>query len=430
MSSFKLEDNSNIEGLESHSIVTQLANKDLATLDKENFIVFPQQLKDSDDLDRDNYIFQQKNGKTRTCNVVGIISNDQDEFHINSRFSKNDQQNYFLRYMIQQVLNYNVINNQLNQSQEMSYYDLLVFLFPYYLNKALAKGVYKEYVQRKYNDANIKGPIDIAGQIKNNIPFVGKVSYRTREFSYDNNITELIRHTLEKIQLKYNFLLLGSEITKENARIIHQITSSYSRMERENVVQNNILNPVKYGYFKEYAELQRLCIQILTEEKIGFGDDGSQVYGIIIDVAWLWEEYICKITGWKHYGRKEGLATKNLFQKLGIENQQHRYPDFEDHDIPIDTKYKRNIDKRNDYNQLATYIHIMKANKGIFLQPTDNSDMQGLSLLGELYGGGKMFSYKFFVPQKYKDYPDFKNQIKEIENKLKVLDFNQVGSVG
>jgi hypothetical protein len=38
-----------------------------------------------------------------------------------------------------------------------------------------------------------------------------------------------------------------------------------------------------------------------------------------------------------------------------------------------------------------------------------------------------MFSYKFFVPQKYKDYPDFKNQIKEIENKLKVLDFNQVG---
>jgi hypothetical protein len=69
----------------------------------------------------------------------------------------------------------------------------------------------------------------------------------------------------------------------------------------------------------------------------------------------------------------------------------------------------------------------MKANKGIFLQPTDNSDRQGLDLLGELYGGGEMFSYKFFVPQKYKDYPDFKNQIKEIENKLKVLDFNQVG---
>lgn len=424
MSSFTLEDNSAIDELESHSIVTKLANKDLATLDKENFIIFPQQLKNSDDLDQDNYIFQQRNGKTRTCNIVGIIGDGQDEFHINSRFSKNDRRNYFLRYMIQQVLNYNVVNNKLNQSQEVSYYDLLVFLFPYYLNKALAKGVYKEYVQRQYNDANIKGPIDIARQIKNNIPFVGKVAYRTREFSYDNNITELIRHTVEKIQLEHNFLLLSSETIKENVRIINQITNSYSRMDRVNIVQNNILNPVKYGYFKEYAELQRLCIQILTEEKIGFGDDGSQVYGIIIDVAWLWEEYICKITGWKHYGRKEELATKNLFQKLGIENQQHRYPDFEDNGIPIDTKYKRNIDKRNDYNQLATYIHIMKASKGVFLQPTDNSDMQGLNLLGELYGGGEMFSYKFFVPQNYKTYLDFKKQIQEIENNLKVLEFN------
>lgn len=424
MSSFTLEDNSAIDELGSHSIVTKLANKDLATLDKENFIIFPQQLKDSDDLDQDNYIFQQRNGKTRTCNIVGIIGDGQDEFHINSRFSKNDQRNYFLRYMIQQVLNYNVVNNKLNQSQEVSYYDLLVFLFPYYLNKALAKGVYKEYVQRQYNDANIKGPVDIARQIKNNIPFVGKVAYRTREFSYDNNITELIRHTVEKIQLEHNFLLLSSETIKENVRIINQITNSYSRMDRVNIIQNNILNPVKYGYFKEYAELQRLCIQILTEEKIGFGDDGSQVYGIIIDVAWLWEEYICKITGWKHYGRKEELATKNLFQKLGIENQQHRYPDFEDNGIPIDTKYKRNIDKRNDYNQLATYIHIMKASKGVFLQPTDNSDMQGLNLLGELYGGGEMFSYKFFVPQNYKTYLDFKKQIQKMENNLKVLDFN------
>ncbi|MFT9213767.1 MAG: guanosine 5'-monophosphate oxidoreductase, partial [Liquorilactobacillus ghanensis] len=130
MSSFTLEDNSAIDELGSHSIVTKLANKDLATLDKENFIIFPQQLKDSDDLDQDNYIFQQRNGKTRTCNIVGIIGDGQDEFHINSRFSKNDRRNYFLRYMIQQVLNYNVVNNKLNQSQEVSYYDLLVFLFP------------------------------------------------------------------------------------------------------------------------------------------------------------------------------------------------------------------------------------------------------------------------------------------------------------
>ncbi len=179
----------------------------------------------------------------------------------------------------------------------------------------MRKGIYKEYVKREYNNANIKGAIDVAKHIRSNVPFVGKVAYRTREFSYNNHLTQLIRHTIEKIQNEYDFLLSGDEDTKENVVLIKQTTPDYARLNQFNILQENILHPVKHSYYEEYSALQQICIQILSEEKSGFGNDKNQIHGIIIDVSWLWEEYIGKVTGWKHYGRDKGLATMHLFQE-------------------------------------------------------------------------------------------------------------------
>lgn len=417
-----VKDNSSIEELSEHPIVISLANRDLSVLEKDKFLIFPEQVSESADLNGDNFIFTQKNGVTRSCNIVGILSDGNDELRINSRFSKKSNEDYFLRYMLQKVLNYNVVSNKLGASSEMSYYDLLAFLFPYYLKKALSKGIYKEYSNKKYDDVNIKGPIEIARHIRNNVPFLGKVAYRTREFSYDNPITELIRHTIEKIQLDYEFILLNEE-AKESVRTIKRITNGYSRFDRQRVIQQNISSPVKHGYFTEYAALQRLCIQILNEDKTGFGSDEDKVNGIIIDVAWLWEEYIWEVTGWKHYGRRSDLETLNFFDVLGSDSQQHRYPDFEFDGIPIDTKYKRNVDKRNDYNQLSTYIHIMSSVKGGFLQPSQTES--GYQKLGNIAGlGGELFSYKFRIPQDYADYDDFVAQIETAEDELKALSLN------
>ena len=112
----------------------------------------------------------------------------------------------------------------------------------------------------------------------------------------------------------------------------------------------------------------------------------------------------------------------NFFDNLGSDGQQHRYPDFEFDGTPIDTKYKRHLDKRNDYNQLATYIHLMSSSKGGFIQPSQ--DENGCQKLGGIAGfGGELFSYKFKVPQEYVDYDDFVKQIKITEDELKALNF-------
>ena len=63
--------------------------------------------------------------------------------------------------MLQKVLHYNVTINEISSSDNHSYYDLLVYLFPYYLEEAMRKGFYKEYVYHSYNDSNVRGQLDI-----------------------------------------------------------------------------------------------------------------------------------------------------------------------------------------------------------------------------------------------------------------------------
>lgn len=408
-------DNSRIDHLSEYPIVKNLINKDLAYLNQSSFIIFPENISEVTDLQEDQTIFTQKNGEVRTSNVVGFLSDGVDELSIKSRFSNELNDDYFLQYMLQKVLNYNVIKQKINSSNENGYYDLLVFLFPYYLNKAVSQGVYKEYVKKQFNDANIKGTLDISRHIKSNVPFRGNVAYTTREFNFDNNVTELIRHTIDTIYKTHEFLFVNPQV-RDNVRSIKEVTKLFNVSDRERIVQNNILNPVKHSYYSEYAILQKLCLKILNHELVNFGSTDETVNGIIFDVAWLWEEYIWKITEWDHYGRKKGLKTLDFFEILETDNQQHRYPDFAYKNIPIDTKYKRNLDKRNDYNQMTTYMHMMSSTRGMFLQPSQVDS--GNFVLGTVFGGGEISSYKFKIPQIYSNYEDFVSKMEIEENKL------------
>lgn len=55
-------------------------------------------------------------------------------------------------------------------------------------------------ISKKMKPLNVLGTIDVQGHIRMNILFNGKVSCKTREHSYDNFTTELIRHRIEFIK--------------------------------------------------------------------------------------------------------------------------------------------------------------------------------------------------------------------------------------
>lgn len=362
-----------------------------------------------------------------TGNLAGFIGVNNQNISIHSRFSEEERtdNDFFLHYMLQKVLSVNFFNLAHSTTNEPTF-DFLLYLFPRFLNDALTQGLYKEYQKNEYNDANVKGSIDINRHIKKNIPFNGRIAYRTREFSHDNHVTELIRHTIEYISTQKMGKVVIENTAEVRANIAQIIlaTSNYKRQNREQVIKRN-QRGINHPYFNRYAPLQKLCLKILSHQKMKYGHNKNEIYGILFDVSWLWEEYLASILisqGFKHPNNRKRLECIYLDTK----NKFSRYPDYYDkniHGIIIDAKYKPQIDRINDINQILTYMYRLKARWGILIQPTINNSIN-LAETYQLHGYGadenaKLQIQSFSIPQKACSYEDFKEQIKKSEEDIK-----------
>lgn len=352
-------------------LTQKVAGKTLEQLEKEGVFVFPDAVKDAGDITKDQMILQGVNNCYRTSNVMGFLGYGKERLIIESRFSTNEH-DYFFEYLLERVLDYpNILDLNTDTNQDTKLFNLFLFLFPRYLKSAMRKGAYKTYIHNRYNDSNVKGTIDIARHIRQNTPFTGRVSYHQREFSYDNYLMELIRHTIEFIKTKsYGNKLLSS--AKDEVAAVVKATSKYEYYNRRKIIIENKKNPIRHAYFCEYRELQRLCILILQHEKHQIGTGLRQIHGILFDGAWLWEEYINSLIGefFYHPMNKGGKGAQRLFAgNIGL-----IYPDFISRDtekrIIADAKYKPvgNIGNA-DYLQVLAYMLRFDAQKGFYFYP-------------------------------------------------------------
>lgn len=212
---------------------------------------------------------------------------------IESRFSHGEN-DFFFQYLLERVLDFpNFIDLETSVNQEDKLFYLLLFLFPGYLCQAMRKGLFKAYIHTEYNDGNVRGSIDVARHIKRNIPFTGNIAYSQREYSYDNTLTELIRHTIEFIKGKPQGRRL-LYIVKDEVRQVVQATQNYKPGNRRKIIDENCKNVVRHAYYHEYRALQQLCILILRNEQHQYGTGTRNVYGILFDGAWLWESMLIR----------------------------------------------------------------------------------------------------------------------------------------
>lgn len=361
-----------------------IADKTIAELCKENenLLIFPYSIETSCDKICDSSVMSILNTgdpdkvQITTGNVIGFIGIDNLQIKIKSRFDKG-RDDFFLHYMLQKVLSFNLFDLKHNDEQE-DLFDFIMFIFPYLLKAAMNQGVYREYKNFKHNDSNIKGTIDIGRHIARNFPFVGNIAYATREYSHDNNMSELIRHTIEFMKTKrYGQLVLNIDReTIENVKIIIAHTPSYNKNERSSVISKNLRAKV-HPYYTEYRPLQTLCLQILRMEEVKYGESSDEICGILFDGAWLWEEYVNTILsnhGFKHPENKLHKGGIYLFD----DHSGIRYPDFYKDDMVLDAKYKRlgSYDKvskfdRNDVHQVMAYMTTLKVNRGGFVAPLE-----------------------------------------------------------
>lgn len=271
------------ENLEEFLSLQNVANRTLSELADEcgnDLLIYPYSFEECEDkIGNQPLMSLQANWKGKQCtkvhlttgNLVGFIGVNGHSVSIQSRFVQHTSEDFFLHYMLQKVLYINIFRIPHETSDE-AVFDFLLYLFPKFLNEALAQGIYKEYQHNAYNDANVRGVIDISRQIKYNLPFNGRIAYRTREFSLDNQVTELIRHTLEYIcTTRFGRALLESDTqTRDNVSQIRTATPNYHRQDRENVIRHN-LKIIPHPYFTHYAPLQKLCLRILRHEKSNTG---------------------------------------------------------------------------------------------------------------------------------------------------------------
>ena len=411
----------NQQGLNKEEFITEypkisqvLLDRTLDNLSQEDSIfIFPNDLKNSPDLDKDQKILETVNQKIKTGNVIGFLGCGQERLTISSRFSSKSD-DYFLHYLLQKVLNINLTSLEVGLSREERLYQLLMYLFPKYLQAALRKGHYKEYQRFFHNDSHVNGVVDVGNHLKKNLPFTGNVAYTTREFAFDNPMMQLIRHTIEFMKNQKSIgrgVLENLSTSRENVAEIVRVTPSYKIADRAKVIRRNQDKPLRHAYFREYRKLQELCLMILNREEHGLGYQEQKIHGILFDVAWLWEEYVHTLLP------KDFIHPRNKDKTDGISvfsNRERKvYPDFYDRErkIILDAKYKKlelteKGINRDDLFQLISYAYILQAEKAGLIFPSIDQTVS--SEIGKVEGYGVLLKkWSIQIPQKTSSYSEF-----------------------
>lgn len=424
----------------------KIANKTIADLQTESgILIYPPRVSETSDKINDSVIFNLKEDKETfsldTGNIMGFIGRKDTELNICSRFTHRDEHgklleknDFFLHYLLEKVCHINLTNLQSTRTPD-SILNFLPFLFPQYLLDALRQGLYKEYQTRKYNNSNVKGIIDISRHIRFNIPENGKIAYNTREYSFDNPVTELVRHTIEYMRASniFKYALTSNESIKEAVEIITKSTPLYNRMER-NKILSQTSKAIKSPYFYKYQDLIKLCRMILLHEKIKYDSSDNKIYGIIFDGAWLWEEYLATMLKKNGFEHPENKNKNGVIHPFTTKNAGRFYPDFyrpktgsslkdELAEVVLDAKYK-NFDNYNppadDIAQMISYIHVMDSRLGAFIYPSKNENESGNEWIVKPFANetATIKTMPFLIPQNAEDYSKFRERIQYTEEQF------------
>ncbi len=436
-----------------------VANKSLAQLKEENpnLLIFPEDLSYYQDglSDKEKTLFslypKSSYGFMETGNVMGWIGCGNTQLKIYSRFDSDStsskkyqitpKKDFFMLYLLSQVGEFHLTAFDYSEGDDSPLDSLIMLMLPECLENAIGQGLYKEYHTFDRNDANVRGSINISRHIQQNLPFVGKVAYRSREYSFDNDMTQLIRHTLEYMKEKPigRSLLNGNSDIKQCVDMIYQATPTYETKNRGRVINNN-LRPKVHPCYTGYITLQKLCLQILHEEGINYGiESDEKVHGILFDGAWLWEAYINRLLVGANLGfiHPDNIARKNAYKIFKTndntvsticKDNRDAYPDFYNDHCVLDAKYKHleNKVQREDLFQVISYMHTMPRDVGGYIYPyqiqqNENYPSEKIfHLNGRNDDGGWIFTIPFLIPSYDMNttWDKFENEIKNEEKEF------------
>lgn len=86
------------------NLTSKIADKTLEQLEREGVFVFPEIVKDAEDITRDQMIIQSVNDTYRSGNVMGFLGCGDERLIIESRFC--GEEDFFFQYLLDRVLEF------------------------------------------------------------------------------------------------------------------------------------------------------------------------------------------------------------------------------------------------------------------------------------------------------------------------------------
>jgi 5-methylcytosine-specific restriction endonuclease McrBC regulatory subunit McrC len=334
---------------------------------KNNFILF-----ESEDSEDDLVISIKKiqveetdTYTAQTGNYIGKFKYNGIDIDIKSRFSDT-----FLKRMLNFANNVYLddvdISGKITKKEQIDYSKFILhYLFVQTLEKAFLLGLPKSYTTIKHHDMKLKGNIDINRFIKNDIPFKGKVSSKSREQKEIQEIIDVLHKTVSIIEKSKQISTKNISHIKTHLKQ-HKSNNFISNQTIQKALNSKALNNPIFSPYKKVLEYAKYIINANSLEQ---NNGDNKTYGFIINVSMLFEMYITKLlkkefSDWNITSPEIELYQSNFFARKII-------PDIvmeKDKQILVfDAKYKRmtfngknqygagDLD-RNDFFQINTYM--------------------------------------------------------------------------
>jgi 5-methylcytosine-specific restriction endonuclease McrBC regulatory subunit McrC len=311
-------------------------------------------------------ILPQKEGYCiQTGNYVGKIRHNGMEFEIGSRFSQ-----VFLERMLS-FANGLFLDDLKLEGDRAAGLDIarfvLFFVFTQQLEKALLLGLPKSYQSVNHREPVLRGRLDIAGIIRRDMPYVGKISSIGREQKEVQPIVDLLFRATAIIGKEQN-----ANIFKKRLSNIHphlKQLRSKTPVTGQTVYQAQSEKALQNPIFAPYKSVLKLAELIVKNEAVKEQKGAQETQGFLLNVAELFEVYITGLLrlhffDWTIDSPKIQLYSSQFYSRKII-------PDIvmqkEDRVAVFDTKYKRmnmigtrqngmgDLD-RNDFFQINTYM--------------------------------------------------------------------------
>ena len=324
-----------------------------------------------------------------TSNLMGVLrfrSEDKKtsvQVQVLSRFDTGDK-NYFLNYLLSKAFDVSLGTDEVSSGPESILDNLLDLLFIRRLADAAGSvGLFKQYRERRNNDWNFKGRLDLPRHLRENVPLMHGIAYVKREIEHDVPLNQMILLAAKAVRKRRADIFDRNEDARHALRDLLVAIPNPGGV-RDVLRERTCREPVSQPYYREaYEPLRQVAKMILEKEQWSlFADDGdAEVSGVVFDGSWLWEEYVATVLanrGFRH-GTEPVLRV--------FENKEKRFiPDFyrpngsgeQGCDIVLDAKYKRSnpAGQREDVHQVLCYLLLTGAKfGGLVFPPIKNEEL-------------------------------------------------------